>query len=110
MDDAVARADVLIVVVSRMPSAPEEDAEKDGGRCHMSSLETIKEYAKLGRTDHCANEIERAIFLGKLIIPVYYLRDALKYGGSWMKNQLKLLPRLIEINWIKSFQKRMRII
>ena len=91
VDDAVASADAVIVMITPDPSGSEARANKDGGRFHLSSFETIKKYAKLGRTDYCAKEIERALFLGKLIIPVYYLRHAWKYGKTWAGDQIALL-------------------
>jgi serine/threonine protein kinase len=84
LEDALANADVLIAMVTPAPSGPQDRVHTDGGRFNMTSFETMRKYAHDQRTDYCAVEIERALTLNKLVIPVYNSRQ----GANWIGDQM----------------------
>jgi len=90
LEDALEQCDVVIVLITDAPSGTLARVDSDGGRFNMTSTETMKEYARLGRVDYCAVEIERAIVADKIIIPVYES----KHGRSWMGEQMTHLKHL----------------
>ena len=81
----LASTDVVLVLITPAPSGPQH-----GDRFDMSSTEAIEEYARLGWTDWCAVEVETALELDKMVIPVY----PAKYGTEWIGQQLSKLKEL----------------
>jgi len=59
---------VVLVLMTQAPSGPKGDAN---GRFDMTSFETMAHFHKIGKTDWCLVEIEIALKLNKLIIPLY---------------------------------------
>ena len=99
LEEALAKVEVVIVMITPAPSGPQSDAANDGGRFNMSSTETMKEYARLGWTDYCAVEVEKALLADKMIIPVYHGR----HGTAWIGQQLKHLRDLPTLSKLGGF-------
>jgi serine/threonine protein kinase len=92
------QVDIVIVMVTAAPSGPQNKKHEDGGRFDMSSTETMKEYARLGWTDYCAVEVEKALASNKIVIPIYYA----KHGTDFIGDQLRHLADLPSLKRLRS--------
>ena len=113
LEEVLSSVEVVIVMITEAPSGEKADVDRqenmeDGttesvkGRFNMSSTETMKEYARLGWTDYCALEVERALAANKMIIPVYHGR----HGASWIGQQLshlRDLPGLASLRGLNAY-------
>ena len=90
---ALARVDVVFVLITDAPSGPKGD-----WRFGLSSTETMKQSHAKGLTDYCSVEITKALAQGKLVVPIYPGR----HGNAWIGKQLKHLERLDALKKLQS--------
>ena len=82
LEEQLARADALLVLITDAPSGLKSD-----WRFQLSSTETIQQSQRKNRIDYCAVEVSEALSGGTLVVPVY----PGKHGSMWIGAQLKLL-------------------
>jgi hypothetical protein len=85
LEEALENVKVVIVLISKAPSAPSGDE-----RFSKSSMEVIKMKRDVGDIDYCALEIENALRKRKVVVPVYEVED----GEQWLGKQLGLVSHI----------------
>ena len=82
LQQQLARAEVLLALITDAPSGPKSD-----WRFQFSSTETIQQSQKRKLIDYCGVEVSEALSAGTLVVPIY----PGKHGSMWIGAQLKLL-------------------
>ena len=82
LEDALNQSAVVLVLLTNAPSGFKGDP-----RSEWTSVETMLQYARTGKTDWCLKEIKLALEQNKSVIPIVHVED----GEAWKTKQLTLL-------------------
>eukprot|EP00940_MAST-03C_sp_MAST-3C-sp2_P003223 g3223.t1 len=88
---------VVIVMVTPLPSGPDESSKGGFDRSRLSSMAHIKAYANKEWTDWCRLEMATAVKMNKIIVPVYPGVQ----GGAFLGKELEHLKGLADVDSIR---------
>jgi len=88
---------VVIVMVTPLPSGPDESSKGGIDRSRLSSMAHIKAYANKEWTDWCHLEMATAVKMNKIIVPVYPGVQ----GGAFLGKELEHLKGLADVDSIR---------
>ena len=86
LEKVLHKVPVVIVMMTKAPSGPDDTARGGMDRSAMSSMEHVSKYAHAGWTDFCRIEMAVALRMKKLVVPVYPGSEGSSYVGKELRH------------------------